>query len=193
MENVSSESNMAALSPSSSNKNWPTCYCGVACKIQVSRTSENPEKIFFGCGKYDSKSRTKHCDYFSWCEKRGEVNKLEELNVMLSCQMKQVNNLEEKLEKIDEVLNVLSMSIDVMSEMVKEEMNGVDMGLCDLQIEVSKIKQGLNVVSTKVEALSEEFKVVSNGLQSCSAGTRKVRLLFWLVLILVVGKFLSLY
>ncbi|MED6180558.1 hypothetical protein PIB30_011321 [Stylosanthes scabra] len=44
----------------------PTCRCGVYVVLYLSKTANNPNRLFFGCPFF--KIRSKHCKYFLWLD-----------------------------------------------------------------------------------------------------------------------------
>ncbi|MED6131780.1 hypothetical protein PIB30_013031 [Stylosanthes scabra] len=79
----------------------PRCPCGAYAILYLSSTSDNPNRLFFGCSYY--KTSTPHCGFFAWLDERvpsfvvnGAANREEVLEGLLK--------LEEKIVKLERVV-----------------------------------------------------------------------------------------
>ncbi|MED6203254.1 hypothetical protein PIB30_113704, partial [Stylosanthes scabra] len=49
----------------------PKCHCGVYAVLYMSRTTNNPNRLFFGCPFFKN-ARLSHCKFFLWLDKHTE-------------------------------------------------------------------------------------------------------------------------
>ncbi|MED6198828.1 hypothetical protein PIB30_070179, partial [Stylosanthes scabra] len=49
----------------------PKCHCGVYVVLYMSKTANNPNRLFFGC-PFFKKARLPHCQFFLWLDKHTE-------------------------------------------------------------------------------------------------------------------------
>ncbi|QHO21105.1 uncharacterized protein DS421_11g343770 [Arachis hypogaea] len=50
----------------------PKCLCDLYAIISISRTPENPGRLFFGCPLY--KEKLPHCKFFAWVDQLFDIN-----------------------------------------------------------------------------------------------------------------------
>ncbi|TKY52867.1 hypothetical protein E2542_SST24389 [Spatholobus suberectus] len=122
MENLSSQCSRVTLSTSYRKK--PFCFCGVPCKVQMSSTSKNLGKKFFGCGRFDG--YTKYCNFFSWCNQEDEVEENIELIALVTAQMSDILELHAKIEKMNNDLSGLSQTVETIKEGLKDVIAGIE-------------------------------------------------------------------
>ncbi|MED6200782.1 hypothetical protein PIB30_088628 [Stylosanthes scabra] len=49
----------------------PKCHCGVYAILYLSKTANNPNRLFFGC-PFFKKARVAHCKFFLWLDRHTE-------------------------------------------------------------------------------------------------------------------------
>jgi len=112
----SASSTFSSWKSSTTSPSKTTCYCGIPCKVQISRTAKNPGRKFFGCGNYNGGDN--HCKYFLWCDCLNEEDDNSSMIELLSSQTSSIGNAVEKVEHITKEIKLLVEKVDSLTEEV---------------------------------------------------------------------------
>ncbi|XP_020232495.1 uncharacterized protein LOC109812847 [Cajanus cajan] len=160
VECASSESSRVTLSP---NRKMRNCFCGVPCKVQMSSTSKNFGRNFFGCGNYDGYN--KHCQFFLWCNLVDEVYENENLLSVVAAKMSEIEELKGIVDKLNRDTEIESLK-DIVDEMNSK----------------------LSVLSSKVEMINEDLMAACNTIDSHVVDYRKMKFVILAFIVFIVAK-----
>ncbi|CAL1405878.1 unnamed protein product [Linum trigynum] len=79
--------------------------CGLEAVVRTSRTSDNPNRKFWSCSLYHSKSKV-GCDFFAWCDLRAMQNREQRLLDFIVNLQSRVCELEEENKRLAQLVAV---------------------------------------------------------------------------------------